>query len=205
MPADTRQQMITTATRLFQRDGYHATSWRGLVEEAGAPWGSIHHHFPGGKAELGVAAIEAGKDAVSAIIDRCFGEKADAGEAVERWFEVSARLLVDSGYEAGCPVAIVALETRGGPEPVKDATRRALEIWQRQLAAHLRAAGANRARAADAATSVLALLEGSLLLSRAHASDRPMRGAARQARAIVAAAVSCVETRKAPSERGLPL
>jgi TetR/AcrR family transcriptional regulator, lmrAB and yxaGH operons repressor len=189
MAPETRQQMITTAARLFQRDGYNATSWRGLVEAAGAPWGSIHHHFPGGKAELGVAAIEAGRDAVTAIIDRCFAEQADASKAVERWVEVSARLLVDSGYESGCPVATVALETLAGPEPVRHASRRALDTWQKQLATHLRNGGISRTRAADAATSVLALLEGSLLLSRVQGSDRPMRIAARQARAIVIAAV----------------
>ena len=189
MAADTRRQMITAAVRLFQRDGYNATSWRGLVEAAGAPWGSIHHHFPGGKAELGAAAIEAGRDAVSAIIERCFAEQGDVSKAVGRWFDLSARLLAESGYEAGCPVATVALETVGGPEPVRHATRGALETWQRQLAAHLRRGGVSRARAEGAATSVLALLEGSLLLSRVQGSDRPMRVAARQARAIVAAAV----------------
>jgi TetR/AcrR family transcriptional repressor of lmrAB and yxaGH operons len=182
--------MITTAARLFQRDGYHATSWRGLVEEAGAPWGSIHHHFPGGKAELGVAAIEAGRDAVAAMIDYCFAERSDVSEAVTRWFERSARLLVESGYESGCPVATVALETLSGPEPVKYATRCAFDAWEKRLAAHLRIGGVSEARAAEAASSVLALLEGSMLLSRVQGSDRPMRIAAGHARGIVTAATA---------------
>lgn len=182
--------MITTAARLFQRDGYHATSWRGLVEEAGAPWGSIHHHFPGGKAELGVAAIEAGRDAVAAMIDYCFAQRSDVSDAAGRWFELSARLLVKSGYESGCPVATVALETLGGPKQVKDATRSAFDAWEKQLAAHLRSRGVSRDRAAEAASSVLALLEGSMLLSRVRGSDRPMRIAAQHARAIVSAAAA---------------
>src|SRR5271165_2818167 len=105
MARDTRRQMIETAARMFQRDGYHATSWRSLVEEADAPWGSIHHHFPGGKSELGVAAIEAGSEGVLSLIDHCFAKATDAGRAVARWFELSGRLLTESGYSAGCPVA----------------------------------------------------------------------------------------------------
>lgn len=177
--------MILTAARLFQRDGYHATSWRRLVEEAGAPWGSIHHHFPGGKTELAAAAIEAGSAGVVALIDHCFAAEAHPGRTVGRWFELSAQLLRDTSYESGCPVATVALETLSGPGPVNDAARSALGAWEARLAGHLRRAGLSRARAADAAAAVLALLEGALLLSRVRGDIRPMRIAARHAQAIV--------------------
>jgi TetR/AcrR family transcriptional repressor of lmrAB and yxaGH operons len=187
---DTRQQMIVTAARLFQRDGYHATSWRGLVEEAGTPWGSIHHHFPGGKTELALAAIDAGSAGVIALIDRCFAETAGATEAVGRWFEVSARLLVDSGYESGCPVATVALETLTGPDPVKDAARAAFGAWEALVAAHFRRAGVSRTPAADAAVTVLGLLEGATLLARVQGSERPMRVATRHAQEIVREALA---------------
>ena len=180
--------MVLTAARLFQRDGYHATSWRRLVEEAGAPWGSIHHHFPGGKTELAVAAVDAGSAGVVALLDHCFADQEGAGRAVARWFELSGKLLVDTGYESGCPVATVALETLSGPGPVKDAVRAALGAWEARLAGHLRRAGLTRARATDAAVAVLALMEGALLLSRVHGDVRAMRIAGRHAQAIVAGA-----------------
>ncbi len=186
--SDTRRQMIRTAARLFQLDGYHATSWRGLVEEAGAPWGSIHHHFPGGKTELGVAALEDGKVGVLALIDHCFAKQDEPARAVATWFELSGKLLVESGYESGCPIATVALETLSGPDSVKTAARDAFASWESHLATHLREAGLSRARAADTAVSVLALLEGALLLSRVQADLRPMRIARRQAEILVSAA-----------------
>jgi TetR/AcrR family transcriptional regulator, lmrAB and yxaGH operons repressor len=180
--------MIRTAARLFQRDGYHATSWRGLVEEAGSPWGSIHHHFPGGKTELGIAALEDGKVGVLALIDHCFAEQEDPATAVARWFELSGGRLVKTGYESGCPIATVALETLSGPDAVKNAARDAFASWESRLATHLRHAGLSRRRAADAAVSVLALLEGALLLSRVQADLRPMRIAGHQAEALISAA-----------------
>jgi TetR/AcrR family transcriptional repressor of lmrAB and yxaGH operons len=189
MATDTREQMIVTAARLFQREGYHATSWRHLVEEAGAPWGSIHHHFPGGKAELGVAAIEAGSEGVLALIDRCFSEHDDAARAVGCWFERTGRRLVATGYESGCPVATVALETVADPGPVQHATRSSLAAWEKRIASHLRRAGVTRALAADAAVSVLALMEGALLLARTRGGLGPMRAASAHAQAIVSDAL----------------
>jgi TetR/AcrR family transcriptional repressor of lmrAB and yxaGH operons len=183
--SDTRQQMITTAARLFQREGYHATSWRRLVDESGAPWGSIHHHFPGGKEELGVAAIEAGRDGVIALIDHCFSEESVAAGAVGRWFELTSRRLVATGFESGCPVATTALELVADRGPVQDATRASLAAWEKRLAFHLRRAGVTRGLAADAAVSVLALMEGGLLLARVRGNVSPMRVASRDAQAIV--------------------
>jgi TetR/AcrR family transcriptional repressor of lmrAB and yxaGH operons len=189
MASDTRQQMIEAAARLFQRDGYHATSWRRLVQEAGTPWGSIHHHFPGGKEELGVVAVDAGADAVAALIEFCFTESPDPASALGRWFELSGNMLADSAYTAGCPVATVALETCGISDPMRQATRRAFVRWQELIAAALRDAGAADARAQEAAMGVLVLLEGGLLLTRVHGNNRPLQAAARQAQAVVRTAL----------------
>jgi TetR/AcrR family transcriptional repressor of lmrAB and yxaGH operons len=178
--------MILTAVRLFQRDGYYATSWRGLVKEAGTPWGSVHHHFPGGKDELAAVAIETGSQGVLALIDHCFAQEPDAAGAVALWFELSSRSLVESAYAAGCPIATVALETSSTPGPVHDATRSAFSDWERRLASHLRRAGLSRGKAADAAMVVLALLEGAMLLSRARGNVQPMAAASRRAQAVVA-------------------
>jgi TetR/AcrR family transcriptional regulator, lmrAB and yxaGH operons repressor len=50
--------------------GRGTTSWRSLVDEAGTPWGSIRHHFPGGKDGLGLAAIEVGSELPEPSIQR---------------------------------------------------------------------------------------------------------------------------------------
>jgi TetR/AcrR family transcriptional regulator, lmrAB and yxaGH operons repressor len=182
--------MIQTAARLFQRDGYTATSWRGLVDAAGTPWGSIHHHFPGGKEELGVAATDAGAEAVAALIEYCFDEDPDPASALTRWFQLSADLLVNSEYAAGCPVATVALETAATSRPMKKASCRAFNRWQELIAARLRGAGATPSDAREAAEVVLALLEGGLLLARVRATRRPMQAASRQAQSLVRGVLS---------------
>ncbi len=190
MASGTRRRMVETAVRMFQRDGYHATSWRALVDEAGAPWGSIAHHFPGGKEELGAAAVEAGGDAVAGVVEHCFADGLEPAEMVRRWFSTSRTLLVASGYTAGCPIATVVLEASGGSPAIRAAAARAFDRWEEAIGAALRRAGASPGAADDAAATVVVLLEGALLLARARRDDRPLRVASEQAQLVVAAAVA---------------
>jgi TetR/AcrR family transcriptional repressor of lmrAB and yxaGH operons len=179
----TRQQMIQTAARLFQRDGYHATTWRSLVKEAGAPWGSINHHFPSGKQQLAIETIQFGAAAVEAAIDHCFSRHDDPAESVAAWFDLSTELMVTSDYATGCPVATVALELVAQPGPLRDETRRAFSAWEAALTRHLTDAG--HPDPADTALTVLALLEGALLLARTHHDTRAMSIARDQVRRLL--------------------
>jgi TetR/AcrR family transcriptional repressor of lmrAB and yxaGH operons len=174
---------------MFQREGYHGTSWRALVEAAGTPWGSVHHHFPGGKEELGVAAVEAGADAVAALIAHCFESTDSAPAAVRRWFGLSADLMAEGGYSSACPVASVAMETVPQSRAIGEASRGALARWEDELARELRAAGADRAEAARLAQLVIVVFEGSLVSARLHGSREPMDAAAQLAAELVAGAV----------------
>jgi TetR/AcrR family transcriptional regulator, lmrAB and yxaGH operons repressor len=186
MAQETREQMVDAAAQLFQREGYHATSWRRLVDESGAPWGSISHHFPGGKEELGVAAIERGGAAVTALIEHCFAQRRSAARAVGDWFAFSARMLEDTGYAAGCPVATVALETAATSPALAGASRDAFAAWERALRAGLTAHGLPRARAAALAGTVLTLMEGALIRARVERSTEPVTAAGRLASGLVA-------------------
>ena len=43
---------MTAAAELFRRQGYVATGIKAILTAAEAPYGSMYHFFPGGKAEL---------------------------------------------------------------------------------------------------------------------------------------------------------
>ena len=49
--------MLKKAADLFQRQGFHATGLKQILEESGAPRGSLYFHFPGGKEQLAVEAL----------------------------------------------------------------------------------------------------------------------------------------------------
>jgi TetR/AcrR family transcriptional repressor of lmrAB and yxaGH operons len=170
----TRQRMIETAVRLFQRNGYQATSWRTLVDEAGTPWGSAHHHFPGGKEQLGVAAIELASRSVIARMAKLFAETRKPAEAVRAWCRASADELEQSGFVCGCPIATVALEAVPASAALTAACKAAFDRWQELLAEGLMSYGVKRKRAAQLATLVLVNIEGGYLVSRVSRSKTPM-------------------------------
>lgn len=173
-PGDTRQKMVDTAVTMFQRQGYRATSWRSLVQASETPWGSVQHHFPGGKEELGVAAVTRAGDLVGAALTDTFERAADPADGVRSWFAASASLLAATDYASGCPVAPVVLETAHDSTALADAGAGALARWVGVIADALRQRGVDDARANQLATAVIAGFEGALVLARAQRSTGAM-------------------------------
>jgi TetR/AcrR family transcriptional repressor of lmrAB and yxaGH operons len=173
-----REQMILAASSLFQREGYDAASWRRLVKESGAPWGSTFHYFPGGKEQLGVEAIEWASRNVAAAIARCFPEGGHAADGVHKLFAGSAANLAKSGYTAGCPVCTVALETVPQSDTLGVACKNTFELWQMVVADGLVRCGISPNSAGALASTVLATFEGALVQSRVSQSREPLLVAA---------------------------
>ncbi|MCW2673239.1 MAG: hypothetical protein JWP14_1828 [Frankiales bacterium] len=179
MATDTRQRMVETAVRLFRSQGYAATSWRGLVAESGTPWGSVHHHFPGGKPELAVAALGAGEDVALGAIRLGFEKYANPGEAIAWWFGKAQRLLERSDYEQACPIGMLALDS--GDPVVAEASRATLQRWRAALSERLADAGYDDADVL--ALTALTTLQGALVLAKGLRSSEPLELAAAEIRA----------------------
>lgn len=167
MVADTRQRMLQSAARLFRRHGYHAVGFRRIIDEAGAPRGSIYHHFPGGKEQLGAEAVRLSGAALIRQVERVAGEGAEVSAVLELLGEQLAGWLEASDYADGCPVATVALECSDGPADVAQACREVLRDWIGVLTARLVDEGWEAGAARGFAVTVVAALEGALLLAKA--------------------------------------
>jgi TetR/AcrR family transcriptional repressor of lmrAB and yxaGH operons len=169
-----RDQMILAAMSLFQREGYAAASWRRLVQESGAPWGSAHHYFPEGKEQIGVAAIERAAHGVGSLMERCFPEGGSAAEGIRLLFAGSAAQMAKSGFSAGCPVSTVALETVPQSPALSEVCKRAFEHWRQTLEDGLVRCGVAPARVGPLALTVLATFEGALIQARVAQSGDPL-------------------------------
>jgi len=169
-----REQMILAAVSLFQREGYAAGSWRRLVQESGAPWGSAYHYFPDGKEQLGVAAIDCAAQKVAALMARCFPENGRAADGVHKLFAVSAAQLAKSGFIAGCPISTVALETVPQSEALTKACKNAFALWQQTFADGLKRCGVAPESAGALALTAIAAFEGALIQARVAQSREPL-------------------------------
>ncbi|MFM7505293.1 MAG: TetR/AcrR family transcriptional regulator [Rubrivivax sp.] len=174
----TRDRLVQAMARALQQRGYHGIGLTELLAEAGAPKGVLYHHFPGGKQALAVAAIEATAAHIAASLDRLIAARADPLPALEGWLAQAQAQLDRSGFERGCPLATVALETTAADTAVRAALARAFEAIRARLAALLGAAGVAEARAGGLAALVVAAYEGALMQARVAGSAAPMAEAA---------------------------
>jgi TetR/AcrR family transcriptional repressor of lmrAB and yxaGH operons len=171
----TRERFIRATAALLQERGYAATGLRDILAASGAPRGSMYFHFPGGKAELATEAIrQSGKDfceGIRAILDAAPSIKV----AITTICRYLSQQLTASHYKLGCPVAPLALEET--EVQVKGAVAGALESWQEQIQRRLVSAGFTPSRATELAMFTMSVIEGALLLSKAHQSVAPLERA----------------------------
>src|SRR3954470_2455016 len=80
---ETRERLLRTAATLFRSQGYHGTGLNQVLAEGGAPKGSLYFHFPGGKEQLAVEAVELGGRQVCETITGLLAAAADPVSGVD--------------------------------------------------------------------------------------------------------------------------
>jgi TetR/AcrR family transcriptional repressor of lmrAB and yxaGH operons len=171
MPTDipvpsTRDRLVAAMTDALQRRGLHGIGLTELLQAAQAPKGVLYHHFPGGKTELAVAAIDAAVLAMGERLDALMLREADPLAALRAWLAGAQRQLERSGFASGCPLATVALESTPDDAALRDALARAFASLRDRLAALLLRAGLPASRTPALAALLVAAYEGALMQAR---------------------------------------
>ncbi|QEC46280.1 TetR/AcrR family transcriptional regulator [Baekduia soli] len=188
-PAPTRERIVTAGAELLRRKGYAGTGVKEIVAAAQAPFGSLYHHFPGGKEQLGEEVIRHAGALYALLGPAVFDPAPDVVTGVRDFFAGAAAHLVESDYADACPIATVALEVASTSEPLRRATADVFESWLTMLAERFAAAGMDDGRAREQAVAMLCALEGAFVLSRSLRSTEPLAVAGALAAGSVAAAL----------------
>lgn len=173
-----RERLIESAIELLRRNGVAGTGLAELLEHSGTARRSVYVNFPGGKSEL---ITEATRVAGSRIDSTFVGESL-AG-FVETWKET----LCSSDFTAGCPIVAAALGRTESPSAA-DAAGEVFTAWQTMLAERLRADGVDEDDAESLATTLVAAIEGAVILCLAAQSTDPMDRTLRMLDRLIAAA-----------------
>jgi TetR/AcrR family transcriptional repressor of lmrAB and yxaGH operons len=180
-----RARLVGATAALLQRQGYHATGLGQIVQESGAPRGSLYFYFPGGKEELACTALAESGEAMRQQLEAVIAAAPDPGAAIEDVCRVVGEVLAASDYAHGCPLATVALEAAAASDAVREVCATHYARWERSIAALLVAAGAAPDRAAELATFVLATVEGALLLAKVKRDPGPLEQAGKTLATLV--------------------
>lgn len=202
--SSTKARLLDEGAELFALQGVYGTGLKQLIAAADAPFGSLYHHFPGGKSELAAAAVRHGGAHYERIVAAFYDADSDPVVATRRCFAGAADTLRRTGFAVACPIATVALETCSTDEHVRTACHEVFERWTVGLAQRLEAAGVERGRARTTSLVVLSLLEGGFLFSQTARTTEAIEAAGEAAVAAVQGACITgsdrepVETGEAP-------
>ena len=198
MPRDgtaTKVRILDAAEKLFESNGFAATSVEAILEASGTSKGAFFHHFESKRAlsralveryvEADLTMLQAGLDAVANVADpveRVLG--------FLRYYERWATDLVSA--DSACLYIAVLTEKDLLDESTAGAVERAILAWRVEFAALIRAALTERGlrrriNADDLADHLFATFEGGYLLCRSLRSAEPMRAQLRVMRQLVEA------------------
>lgn len=173
--AETGVRLLRVAVTLFQQRGYHAVGLAQILAEAKASKGSLYHHFPGGKVDLGIAAIDWLADSILRPFRRAKEDNLSARVFLARLFNGTASWLAAEDFSQGAMLAMLAQGAVTAEPELTDALDRAYTRITMAMADLLRDAGLPSLRADEMASLILAALEGSVTLARAHQSTMPLQ------------------------------
>ena len=171
---DTRKRIIDASAELMRLRGYNATGIKQIVAAAQAPFGSIYHHFPGGKEQLGAEAVRVSGKLYEQLIPAIFDPAPDLPAAVRMFFAGAGEHLVQTGYEDACPIATIALEVSSTSESMRLACADVFDSWVRAGMPRFTAAGLAESTARELVIAMICALEGAFVLARASRSTEPL-------------------------------
>ncbi|MDX3310745.1 TetR/AcrR family transcriptional regulator [Streptomyces sp. ME08-AFT2] len=177
--SDTRSRIQAAATTLFRRHGYSATGLKRIATAAEAPFGSIYHFFPGGKQQLAEDMIRTSGPEYGRMVLAVLNSVPDPAESLVHAFEAAAHELAAADYADACPIGTVALEVASSNDALRAATAEVFEEWVADAARWFARWVSDPTAARSLAYSMIMMLEGAFMLSRAARDPEPLRVAGR--------------------------
>ncbi|WP_067816870.1 TetR/AcrR family transcriptional regulator [Actinomadura kijaniata] len=177
----TRARLLDAARDLIESGGYFNAGLNQVIAASGAPKGSLYFHFPGGKDQLVEESVRRGGREITRLMADLPGD--GTAERLTALLGILGDRLEASGWRKGCPVATVALEMAAISPELRAACSEVYSGWEDALAGGLAADG--HPAPAETATAILALVEGALVLARAHQSRTPLDRAAKAVSALL--------------------
>jgi len=186
-----RQRLIDSTVALIRRRGVGSASVSDILEDSGLARRTLYLNFPKGKPELVAAATTW---AASTITDAMRSQlnEGDPAKLVRTFARTWEKVLTDSGFDAGCPIVAATLARAEAPEAA-DAAAAAFTEWVRLAAEVNEEAGLPRQDAMGLATTMIAAIEGAVIMALAARSTDPIRRTARDVAALIEMKVAAAQ------------
>ena len=189
MATDTKERILDTAAELFRRYGYNGTGLKQIVGDANSQLGSLYHFFPGGKDELTEQALRRSGEMYRELVEAVYEGSDDIVRGAADVYRGAGAVLKETDYADACPIATVALEVASSNDHLRRVTAEIFESWIAVATEQLTEGGLSAAKAREMAIVLIALLEGSFVLSRAMKTTEALDAAAQASSHLLSSAV----------------
>jgi TetR/AcrR family transcriptional regulator, lmrAB and yxaGH operons repressor len=191
--SDTRQKMLLSSVELLRERGAGGVTVDAVLSRSQAPRGSVYHHFPGGRSEIISEALTLAGDTISGIIEQATA--LGSVGALRRFGKFWNKLLLNSDFNAGCPVVSVAVGASPHDQHLQPAVAEIFQRWHQVLAEAIIADGVDAPRARRLATMAVAAIEGAIIVCRVQRSTTPLHDVIAELESLIAAAIPTVPAR----------
>lgn len=168
-----RERMLDSATTLLATRGVAGVTLDAVLSHSGAPRGSVYHHFPGGRTQLLQETVQRSGSRMTKRLRQAF-DTDDPHAALGAFIDFWKVALDASDFAAGCPVAAVAMDGNPMVPGTDTMIKVILADWDTELRRALTAAGCPTTRVSTLSTTLLAAVEGAIILARAHHDPAPL-------------------------------
>lgn len=177
---NTKEKFIETASRLFEVKGYNATGLNEILSESGAPKGSLYYHFPKGKEQLALEAINLAGEKIKHNLQRNLENIEDPVEAIMANIEGLAAIIDNEEKTRDMSISLIALETYLTSEVLRKACEEIFNSLESTYAEKLIKSGISEDNAYELGATVGVMIEGGITLSLTRKNGNPLRLIAKQ-------------------------
>lgn len=177
--SNAKEQIVSTAARLFFSQGYHATGLNQIIKESSTPKGSLYHYFPHGKEELAHECIQKANEHIMQKFEDTFAAHESTGDAIQRFIHDMADETEAADFTGFLPFSFwAAVETSCISHQLRVACQGVFANWQNIITKHLMMEGVGEEKARETGLLVISLMEGALIISLTNQDKQPLLTAA---------------------------
>ncbi|MCV7432944.1 TetR/AcrR family transcriptional regulator [Mycolicibacterium bacteremicum] len=180
----TRDRILTATAELYRRQGMAATGLKQISAAARAPFGSIYHHFPGGKEAITAEVIRAEGVRYGRFVGAQLSVT-DPADGIEELFAGAGRLMEEQDYSEACSIETIALEVASTNDTLRRESATVFQTWVDGITEWFGQLDIDGEQSRRLALITLTALEGAFVLCRTLRSVEPIIAAGRGVQAAV--------------------
>ncbi|HWS22917.1 MAG TPA: TetR/AcrR family transcriptional regulator [Anaerolineales bacterium] len=173
--SDNREKILLCSGILMEKRGYCGTGLNEIIQNSGAPKGSLYYYFPDGKEQIASeVAIRAGEIIAQRIRDmsKIYSEPS---EVIFEFLKQIAKKMEENDFHSGSTITMMAMESVTQSKRINQACQEAYLTIINALKELLMDGGVEAERAQGMAEIIISAIEGGIILSRTFQSPDYIR------------------------------